>query len=114
MYQSKPAPILPDPNQCSSTPTHGWCNKRGYGFTVFHDASNAPKSNPANRVQPLHKPAAYLNRESLIPRPTPAVAHATDCDRSVGKACATSAGCPTPSTSVLRAGAQVPCESAPI
>ena len=108
MYQSKPAPILPDPNQCGSTPTHGWCNKRGYGFTVFHDASNAPKSNPANRVQPLHKPAAYLNRESLIPRPTPAVAHATDCERGVGKACATSAGCPTPSTSVLRAGARVP------
>lgn len=106
MFLSRPAPVSSSSSlstsNCSTTPEHGWSNKRGYGHTVMQKvdpvsarssstrsdactplSSTAPpvqtNTVPAHRVHPLDgaSSVSHLNPAALYPQPTPAVAQAT-------------------------------------
>ena len=74
MFSSKPSSFQSSTN-CNETDTHAWCNKRGYGYTVFEHSQNETSTTQAtHRLETLQnnsQQCMYLNSNALVPKPSP-------------------------------------------
>jgi len=73
MFSSKPAPFSsPSNSDCASVDTRAWCNKRGYGNTLFeHSLNDHATTQPSHRLETIHhseQPCMYLNKQALVPQ----------------------------------------------
>ena len=76
MFSSHPAPFQTD-SKCSHNSVYAWCNKRGYGHTLFeHSANDKKVVQPTHRLETIHhkkQPCMYLNKQSLVPPHSPTI-----------------------------------------
>jgi hypothetical protein len=76
MFSSKPSPFKSS-TTCNETDTHAWCNKRGYGYTVFeHSQNDTATTQASHRLEALQNQndsskCMYLNANALVQKPSP-------------------------------------------